>query len=151
MRKLYNFWYVFKWVFVKKWYTGRKQFLDLAELKQSGKEKIKETCPISLLSPGQIEGMIHMIKWLRSFRLYKLSDKLRDRLVSIGWAYYEPPKNFWKNYKSGPTVIKKSTLFFQIVDGEVSVGGDTFKNEFLMGDTFFYSTGPFNIPKNLII
>lgn len=126
MRKLYNFWYVFKWVFVKKWYTGRVKYLDHYELSQSRKKRYKETLPKSKLSLGQIEGMIHMIKWFRDRKFYKISDTLRDRLLLTGYHYRLKPIEYFKNFKGNTLqdTIFTSKLFFQLKEGEIYLYGN---------------------------
>jgi len=89
--KIKNFFYIWKWLFVRKWYKSYTE-MDMNELKQTGKKIIRESERVSLLTLGQIEGLLYLWKFFRGRKWFKASDLIRERLKPIGYTWKEPKK-----------------------------------------------------------
>lgn len=89
--RLFNFLYIWKWLFVKKWHESFLN-IDQNELKQTGKRIVRESTRISKLTPGQIEGLLHLWAFFKGRKWYRVADSIRRRLTDIGYVWKEPKK-----------------------------------------------------------
>lgn len=84
-----------------------------------------KTKKAALLSEGQIEGMIHFIKELRYNKEYERADRLRDKLIQVGYHWYMPEKVNLGNL-SGVTQDKLKLTIDK--NGEITIEGFIYKN-----------------------
>ena len=96
-----------------------KQYMDKYYREVSypgGKESYKE----SLLTLGGIEGLLHTIKHLRYIKDFKQADILRDKLVEIGYYWFQPQRMNLGNL-SGSMQNKLEYIVHK--DGEIELFG----------------------------
>lgn len=118
LTSLRNFIYIWKWIFVKKWYKSYF-YIDRREKLQTGRIIMRETRRISKMKLGEIEGMLFLIKSLRERKLFKFSDFLRNKLISIG-TFWKEPKKWAASNLLGHTL---NNLDFRAINGRLILSG----------------------------